>query len=225
VAGLDGLRQRVSPITLAGEQILPVPSEMEDLFPDRGLVRGRILSCCGPAATATTLAVVAPAVVAGSWLAVIDVPTLGLDAASELGVPLDRIVAVDSGGIDCWADVVVAASDGFDLVITRVPDKLRAQVARTLPTRLRRHGTVMIVLGAPGGLGCDGVIDTTRSVWEGLGQGHGHLGRRTVDIQVTGRRYPGHHHRTVDFDSHRAGHPAGHPGSHPGSHLAGQLAG
>ena len=89
-----GLRERVQSNVLTHEQTVPVAAEFAALFPERALVRGRTLACAGPAATSTGMAVVAAAVAGGAWLAVVDVPTFGLDAASEVGIALERVVAV-----------------------------------------------------------------------------------------------------------------------------------
>ena len=89
-----GLRERVQSNVLTHEQTVPVATGIAALFPERALVRGRTLACAGPAATSTGMAVVAAAVAGGAWLAVVDVPTFGLDAASEMGIALERVVAV-----------------------------------------------------------------------------------------------------------------------------------
>ena len=145
---LASLAERVAPLALAGERTLPVADEFAELFPERGLVRGRTIVCSGQAATSLALALAAPAVAAGSWLAAIDVPTIGLDAASEFGIALERVVAVRTGAdrevgrAGRWSDVVAAAADGFDLLITRVPTDVSPTVLRKIhavaPTR-RRH--------------------------------------------------------------------------------------
>ena len=112
---LAALGDRVAPVSLASERVLPVADPLRDLFTEGGLVRGRVLSCAGSGATSLALAMVSAAATAGSWVAVIDVPTIGLDAACELGVPLDRVVAVQttscvtSSTSSSWADVVAAA--------------------------------------------------------------------------------------------------------------------
>ena len=49
------------------------------------------------AATSLALALAVEATAAGAWLAVVDVPWLGVEAAAELGVPLERLVRVDPG--------------------------------------------------------------------------------------------------------------------------------
>jgi hypothetical protein len=200
---LAALGDRVAPVSMAREQMLPVAGHVAELFSEGGLVRGRVLSCCGVAATSASLDLVAAAVTAGSWLAVIDVPTLGLDAASELGVPLERIVAIDTSlgakptaanvaeRAARWADVVAAAADGFEVMLTRVPAEVTASTMRKVATRLQQRGVVMLVLGDPGPLVCDGVIDTIEQVWSGVGAGWGHLQQRTVDMSASGRRVPG----------------------------------
>lgn len=184
---LEEVRTRVAPAALAHERILPVLPELTGLFPEGGLVRGRILSCTGPAATSLSLAVSAAAMKAGSWMALVDVPTLGLDAAVELGVPLHRVVRVDRGD---WPSTVAAALDGFDLVVTTVPRGLRRAATTMLSSRIRRREAVVIAVGDTGELACDGTLRTDGPVWEGLGSGHGRLCRRHVAVHSGGRRIP-----------------------------------
>jgi len=194
---LASLAERVAPLALAGERTLPVADEFAELFPERGLVRGRTIVCSGQAATSLALALAAPAVAAGSWLAAIDVPTIGLDAASEFGIALERVVAVrtgadrEAGRAGRWSDVVAAAADGFDLLITRVPTDVSPTVLRKIATRLRQRGAVMLVLDDPGALSCDGVLDADITQWVGLGDGHGHLQQRQLVVEASGRRLPG----------------------------------
>ncbi len=189
---LAALTERVAPVVLARERTMPVGDELAGLFAEGGLVRGRTVACQGPAATSTALALVAAAVTAGAWMAVVDLPTIGLDAASELGVPLERIVAIETGGDQArWVEVVAAAADGFDVLLVRVPSELAAAGSRKLAVRLRQRDVVTIVLGDPGAMACDGVLHTGEPQWTGLGEGHGHLRERRVVVQASGRRLPG----------------------------------
>jgi hypothetical protein len=189
-SGLSALAERVAPLGLAGDRTLPVSEAFAELFPERGLVRGRTLACSGPAATSLALALAAPAVVAGSWLATIDVPTIGLDAASEFGIALERVVAVRADATR-WPDVVAAAADGFDILIARVPADASPSAMRKVTTRLRQRDVVMLVLGDPGPLSCDGVLTAGGAEWIGLGDGHGHLQRRRLVVEASGRRLHG----------------------------------
>ena len=186
------LTERVAPVALARERTMPVGDELAGLFAEGGLVRGRTIACQGPAATSTALALVAAAVTAGSWMAVVDLPTIGLDAAGELGVPLERIVAIGTdGNPERWIDVVAAAADGFDVLLVRVPSELPAAAVRKLAVRLRQRDVVTVVLGDPGAMACDGVLHTDAPQWSGLGDGHGHLRERRVVVEASGRRLPG----------------------------------
>jgi hypothetical protein len=221
---LDQIKARVAPTVLAHEQTMPVSADLADLFAERALVRGRTLGCIGPAATSTAMALVAATVMAGSWLAVVDVPTFGLDAANEAGIPLERVVAITTGittGVDPgttgtasrvpadWVDVMAAAVDGFDIVLSRQPSQLEhAQVTesslRRLSTRIRQRGAVVLLLDddekradmkrddmSCADMKCDGVIETSGISWSGLGSGYGHLQQRTLDLSASGRRLPG----------------------------------
>lgn len=187
------LGDRVAPVGLARERLLPAPDVLADLFPEGGLVRGRAVACAGPAATSLALGLVAPAVAAGAWLAVIDVPSIGLDAACEHGIALERIVAVRSmhATTGRWPEIVGAAADGFDVLLLRVPADVPPATMRKVAVRLRRRGVVTVVLGDPGALECEGALVTGATRWEGLGGGHGHLRRRTVEVRAVGRRMPG----------------------------------
>ena len=63
-------------------------------------------------ATSLALAVAAEATAAGAWLAVVDVPWLGVEAAAELGVPLERLVRVDPDPVEQSRGAGVGRPDG-----------------------------------------------------------------------------------------------------------------
>ncbi len=212
------LRERVAPIVLAHELTMPVAADLAALFSERALVRGRTLACTGHAPTSTAMALVSAAVAAGAWLAVIDVPSFGLDAAREAGITLERVVAVSASrttgqpagrgtdrsvgdGAVGWADVLAAAVDGFEVVVARVPAQLSASAARKLATRIRQRGAVVVLLGDVGAMSCDGVVESSAVSWAGLGDGFGHLRQRTVELSVSGRRVPGRRQCRVDLDA------------------------
>lgn len=193
---------------LSTGRMLPVVDPLVALLPDGGLVRGKALSCSGPASMSMALALAVEATARGSWLAVVDVPTLGLEAAAEFGIPLERVVRVDpprrgaarSGGVgDTWAELMAAVVDGFEVVITRVPRRLNQALARRVQSRLRAREVVMIALdrsGSGGGPDRNGTIsvDTelaaTDPQWEGVADGWGRLRGRRVVVTSSGRRVP-----------------------------------
>lgn len=205
---LAELGERVKPVTLARERTLPVAAPFDELLPD-GLIRGQVVSCRGAAARSLAFGLVREALVEGGWMAVVDVSTFGTDAAAEFGVPLERVVRIDTGVDQAsgtehdWIDVMGAAVDGFDLVLTRVPDLLRDSrrppAVRKLGSRLQQKGAVVVTLGAPGALGGDIELASRRTVWAGLGDGTGHLRRRVIDVEVGGRRMSGRRSCSIEL--------------------------
>jgi len=121
-AWLEDLAQRVRPVTLAGEQLLPVPRALESLLPDRGLRRGGTVAVHGSLALALVL--VAGASAAGSWVVAVGLPDLGVVAAAEAGIVLERLALVPGAGPAAWASVVAALLDAIDVVLVRPPARL-----------------------------------------------------------------------------------------------------
>ena len=189
-----------SSITLAHDRYLPVDEAFATLLPDLGLIRGRIVGCGGQAATSLALALASRATTTGSWLAVVGMAPIGIEAAGELGVAIDRLVSVDADRHQPgeWADRVAAAADGFELILTMPPvgPPARAErVVRKVRQRIQARGAVLLAVcsgaGSSGaGFGADVVLEVTAGEWEGLGHGHGHLRRRLVVVRASGRRMP-----------------------------------
>lgn len=196
-SGLVTLGERVRPTTLAGEQRLAVLPALEPLLPGAGLRRGSTLSVDGPAATSLALAAAAAASQDGAWVAAVGFPSLGLLAAAELGLALERFVLVaapdTAPGPDnetaAWAAAVAALVDAFEVVLVRATDRVRARDARRLAARTREQGAVLVQVGSGAWPeGADVTFDVTDATWEGLGDGHGHLQARRVTVVGGGRR-------------------------------------
>jgi hypothetical protein len=186
------LRAAVQPVVLARARALPVHPALAGLLPNGGLVRGRTVSCRGNGAVSLALALVAEAAAAGAWLAAVDVPELGVEAATGLGVPLERLVRVDSGGTAAaWADLVKVALDGFELVLTRPPADAGEALVRRVQSQLQARGAVLVTLGERP---ADVVLTAGEPEWEGIGAGHGHLRARRLDVEAAGRRVPQSRH-------------------------------
>jgi hypothetical protein len=196
-----------SSITLAHHRYLPVDEAFATLLSDPGLIRGRIVGCCGAAATSLALALAARATRSGSWLAVVGVAPIGIEAAGELGVAIDRLVSVDADARQPaeWADRVAAAADGFELVLAMppaVPPARAERAIRKVRQRIQARGAVLLMISsaatssaatratAGSGIGADVVLEVTAGEWEGLGHGHGSLRRRRVVVRASGRRVP-----------------------------------
>ncbi len=178
------------PVTLAADQVLPVTVGLVPLFPDGGLRRGTVVSTgAGIGAVSLALAAVAEASVAGSWLAVVGGRGLGLAAADELGVALDRLVVIERPEPAQWGAVVAALVDAFELVLVAPGHRVKVSVARRLAARARERGAVLVHVGrwawpeAP-----DLRLDSVEVTWQGLGAGHGTLRARRVVVTGVARR-------------------------------------
>jgi hypothetical protein len=189
-APLSELVERAQPVAMAGERLLPVLPALTPLLPAGGLRRGSIVTVGG--STSLALALLAAASAQGSWCAAVGLPALGLAAAAEAGVALERFPLVASPGPGSgpggWAWVVAALLDAFDVVLARPPagSGVRGADGRRLTARVRERGAVLVVAGAwaeP----AEVRLTLASAAWEGVGQGHGRLRGRRVEVVTGGR--------------------------------------
>jgi len=182
----DRLAQLAAPATAfvdrGSQQLLPVPGPLVDLFPDGGLRRGSVVAVLG--STSLLIALLASVTAAGSWGAVVGLPTLGAVAAAEAGAVLERLALVPHPGAD-GATILAAMLDGVDLVVAGTPQTLPLADSRRLAARARQRGAVL--LGAGPWVGADVRLEATGSRWYGLGAGHGHLQARELTVEAAGR--------------------------------------
>ena len=202
VRGLAALGERVRPTDLARDRSLAVLPAFDALLPASGLRQGTTVAVGArpgtTGATSLSLALAAGASQAGSWVAAVGLGSLGLAAAAELGVALERLVLVADPGRDQagWATVVAALVDGFDLVLLAPGGgrrggrgaRLRVGDARRLVARVRERGAVLVAVGGDlPGERSPLRLTVTSSAWEGLGEGWGHLRGRRVAVEADGR--------------------------------------
>lgn len=160
---------------------LPVRPDLAGLFPFGVLRRGGTVSVRG--STSLLLSLLAEPTAQDSWAAVVGLPDLGVVAAAELGVAVDRVALVRDPGASV-ASVVAALLDGMDLVVVargRLPD---AQ-ARRLSARARHRGAVLLTPDEWPGV--DVELRCVGSEWAGVGAGEGYLAGREVDVRSRGR--------------------------------------
>lgn len=171
------------------------------LLPQGVLRGGTVVSCEGLAAVSLALAVASAPSIAGSWVAVVGLPTLGLAAAIEAGVVLERLVAVGApdgagragrvSGDAAWADVLAAAVDGFDVVLVGPEVRgVSSTTTRRLAARAVQRGSVMVTVDNAA-FGADVRLEATDITWRGLGEGFGVALGRHAEVCASGRRVPG----------------------------------
>jgi hypothetical protein len=211
-AGL--VRHASEPVGGVVEQSLPVSAQLRPLLPGGTLRRGSTVAVAAPpgpivtpgrpskpgpltrsgqstlsgqsGATSLLFALLAEASAAGSWCAAVGLPQLGLVAAGEAGVAVERLALVPHPGPD-WTGVVAALLDGVDIVAVATPGPVAAQVASRLMARARQRGTILVPVGQWSWPGVDLTLEVVGSAWHGLGQGRGRLRTRELEVLSHGR--------------------------------------
>jgi hypothetical protein len=174
---------------LAQDRLLPLSASLAGLFPEGGLRRGSTVVIgrgASPGMTSLAMALLSGPCAGGSWCAVVGAPDVGLVAADQLGVDLERLAFVPSPGPQ-WAMVTAALLEGFDVVLLQATGQMGYSDARKLEARARERGSVLAVMGDgwPGPATLRLGIVAGR--WCGLEDGCGHLWGREVEVVASGR--------------------------------------
>jgi hypothetical protein len=118
---------------------------------------------------------------AGEWIAFVGVSDLGLEAAAQFGIDLERTVMVPRPG-ELWLSVAAGLLDVATVVVVKPPTPVAAQQAERLKSRLRMKDAALVCWGDwPRS---DATLTITESSWLGLGSGHGRLRARRVVVSV-----------------------------------------
>ncbi|WP_206155730.1 hypothetical protein [Cellulomonas taurus] len=169
-------------VLLTDRPPLPAPPALTPLLPD-GLRRGSTIAVLG--STSLVLAMIAAACTTReAWAAVVGQPSIGLLAAQEAGVGLDRLALVPRPGPDA-PSVLAALLDGLDVVLVGPGAALRDTDRRRLMARARDRGSVLLATTPWPGASC--VLTVTGGRWTGPGEGDGRLRARELHLTRTGR--------------------------------------
>ena len=166
------------------EPVLPVAAPLAAVLPHGGLARGSVVSVLGQGATSLLFTLLSGP--EAPWSALVGMPGVGLLAAAEFGIDLDRVVVIPEPGLDVL-QVLSILMDGVDMIAVALsaaagPSPSRRRV---LTGRLRQRGAVLLVMGPwPG---ADLVLTARWVGWTGLGRGHGRLRDRELVVDVAGR--------------------------------------
>lgn len=160
---------------------MAVPPPLVPILPE-GLRRGGTTVVTG--STSLVLALLAHACAGGAWAAVVGQPTVGLLAAAQAGVSLDRLAVVPRPGLEA-PTVVAALLDGVDVVVVGPEVALTDAERRKLSARARDRGAVLLsTVDWPGA----GVVLTVESGrWTGIDAGEGRLRTHEIRLVRTGR--------------------------------------
>ena len=138
---------RARPAPEVDGRVLPVVAPLARLLPAGGLRRGTTVAvAAGPAATSLLWALLAEASADGAWVGVVGRPDLGLVAAAEAGMRLERLALVPRPGPELLA-VTSALLDGLDVVVMAAAHPVPAGERQRLAARARQRGAVLCALG------------------------------------------------------------------------------
>ena len=190
----------VAPLVLAKEQLIAVPPPFQDLLPAVGLQRGWATSVVGsPAGRVFAWALLSELTRSGGWIATVDVSGINLTAANEVGLSIERVLVVSGTDAQNWAPTMGALVGAVDVIVYGAPrHRIQPSTFRKLMSRCRERGTVLMQLpdrrhATKGGLPVEADVsfDVCPVGWSGLGDGHGRLASRAINVTASGRRIPG----------------------------------
>jgi hypothetical protein len=185
-AELARLADTVRPLSLAEERLLPVADALAPLLARPGLRRGTTVAI-NDGSIRLGLGLAAEASAAGSWVAAVGLPDLGIVAAAETGIVLERFPLVPALPPHRWTAVVGALLEAMDIVLVGPPPHLPAGQARRLAALARERGAVLVTVGACWPHPVDLRLGAIERRWLGLGWGHGHLRASRARVTAAGR--------------------------------------
>ena len=146
--------------------VLPVAAPLAAVLPRGGLARGSVVSVLGQGATSLLFTLLAGP--EASWTALVGMPGVGLLAAAEFGVDLDRVVVIPEPGPDVL-QVLSILVDGVDMIAVALPTQVMPGPSRqrVLTGRLRQRGCGAAGDGAVAGCrpGADRSLDGFGTGW------------------------------------------------------------
>ena len=173
----------VRPGPFTAPDVLPVAAPLDELFPYGGPVRGSIVTVDS---LTVALALLAGTSAVGGWCAAAGLPDLGLAAAADAGLDLQRFALVPAPG-EQWAVTIATLLDGMGLVLAKPPARVPAGDARRLAARARERRGVLLLYGGTWPEQVDLRVRLEAGEWTGPHDGYGRLLRRRADLVSSGR--------------------------------------
>ncbi|MCW5954858.1 MAG: hypothetical protein KIT69_21595, partial [Propionibacteriaceae bacterium] len=163
------------------QHLVDIHPALAGLLPDGGLRPGCAYQVSGGA---LLLALLAEPSASGSWCSVVGIPEFGAEAARSAGVALERLALVPRPG-ERWLSVVAALAEVMGIVAVRPSGRVSPADANRLAARLRERGCVLLACGEwPR---AEASLWLGQARWTGLGEGHGYLSGREVDVSARTR--------------------------------------
>ena len=165
-----------------GVDLDDAPRPLGAILDDGCLPRGAASVVTG--STSLLLALLATSQGSSDWLAVVGAPNLGMLAAADVGVALERVALVPRAGDDP-ASVVAALQDGMTYVVVGPDAWLTVSERRRLLARARERGSGLVSVSAWEHAAVRLAVVAHR--WAGTDAGAGYLRRCELDVARTAR--------------------------------------
>lgn len=183
---VDALRQHIRHLESPqlDQPAFPSTAGVDRLFPDGGLRRGAVYEISEGRSLLWNL--LAGPSQAGHWIAIVGMAHLGLQAAADAGVDLERLILVPHPGSSGFS-VTSTLADALPLVVLSPSTALPPQSQRDrFQARLRERGATLLIRATwPGS---EGRLAITQRSWDGLGHGFGLLSQQHITLSHQHRR-------------------------------------
>ncbi|MBE9924840.1 hypothetical protein G8C93_02900 [Cellulosimicrobium cellulans] len=156
------------------------PRPLGAILDDGRLPRGAASVVAG--STSLLLALLATSQGSSDWLAMVGAPDLGMLAAADAGVALERVALVPRAGDDP-AGVVAALLDGMTYVVVGPDARLTVSERRRLLARARERGSGLVAVGPWEQAAVR--LEVVRHRWSGTDAGGGYLRRCELSVART----------------------------------------
>lgn len=161
----------------------PSPAQpLASLLPEGRLPRGALTSIRG--SNTLLLALLATDHRAGEWTAIVGAPELGMLAAAQAGLELERLVLIPSPG-PAAAEALAALVDGFDQVLLGPAARLAPADRRRIIARARERNVALIDPQSTENAVL--TLDVDHRTWTGPDHGAGYLKTQQLNIERGGR--------------------------------------
>ena len=181
-ATVDALRERLRsmqqtvPQHTAPDLVEPIPAGLDEVV--RRLRSGAAHSI---ESRSLALACLGAAMPRGAWGAIVGMPDLGLEAARDLGVPMDRVALVPHPGRS-WLDVVASLAEAMPVVLAVSPGRVAPTEAARLAARLRQASSTLLIEGPWPNAAT--VVRQVRAEWQGLADGDGRIAAGSLVVEA-----------------------------------------
>ncbi|WP_306232460.1 hypothetical protein [Agrococcus beijingensis] len=180
-ATVEALRERLRSMQETVPQQAPTldesaPAGLDDVV--RSLRPGAAHSIESRSLALACLGAVMPA---GGWGAIVGMADLGIEAARDLGVAIDRIALVPQPG-RAWLDVVASLADAMPVVLAAAPPRVAPTDAARLAARLRQSSSTLLVVGPWPNAAT--VVRSVRAEWGGLADGDGRIATGSLLVEA-----------------------------------------